>query len=74
MQLNPNDPRLIIGIVALVVIIAVVVAVIAYQRKKKAEHLRTRFGSEYDRTVLERGFQKPVARLLVYSTLLSRFA
>lgn len=26
------------------------------------------------RTVLERGFQKPVARLLVYSTLLSRFA
>jgi len=58
MQLNPNDPRLIIGIVALVVIIAVVVAVIAYQRKKKAEHLRTRFGSEYDRTVLERGSER----------------
>jgi hypothetical protein len=58
MQLNPNDPRLIIGIVALVVIIAVVVAVIVYQRKKKAEHLRTRFGSEYDRTVLERGSER----------------
>jgi hypothetical protein len=42
MQLNPNDPRLIIGIVI-------------YQRKKKAEHLRARFGTEYDRTVLERG-------------------
>jgi len=58
MQLNPNDPRLIIGIVALVVIIAAVVAVIVYQRKKKAEHLRTRFGSEYDRTVLERGSER----------------
>jgi hypothetical protein len=58
MQLNPNDPRLIIGIVVLVVIIAVVVAIVIYQRKKKAEHLRTRFGSEYDRTVLERGSER----------------
>jgi hypothetical protein len=58
MQLNPNDPRLIIGIVALVMIIAVVIAVVIYQRKKKAEHLRTRFGSEYDRTVLEHGSER----------------
>jgi len=55
MQLNPNDPRLIIGVVVLVVIVAIVIAVIVYQRKKKVEHLRGRFGSEYDRTVLERG-------------------
>jgi FtsZ-interacting cell division protein ZipA len=55
MQLNPTDPRLIIGIVVLVVIIAVVVAILIYQRKKKTEHLRSRFGSEYERTVLERG-------------------
>jgi FtsZ-interacting cell division protein ZipA len=55
MQLNPSDPRLILGIVLLVVIIAVVVAILMYQRKKKTEHLRSRFGSEYERTVLERG-------------------
>ena len=55
MQLNPTDPRLIIGIVALVVIIAVVVAVLVRERRKKTEHLRARFGSEYERTVLERG-------------------
>jgi hypothetical protein len=58
MQLNPNDPRVIIGIIVLVVIIAVVIGVIVYQRKKKAEHLRNRFGSEYDRTVLERGSER----------------
>jgi hypothetical protein len=58
MQLNPSDPRLIIAIVALVVIIAVVIAIVVYQRKKKTEHLRSRFGSEYDRTVLERGSER----------------
>jgi hypothetical protein len=58
MQLNPNDPRVIIGIIVLVVIIAVVIGVIVYQRKKKAEHLRNRFGSEYERTVLERGSER----------------
>jgi hypothetical protein len=58
MQLNPSDPRLIIGIVVLVVIIAGVVAILMYQRKKKTEHLRSRFGSEYERTVLERGSER----------------
>ena len=58
MQLNPSDPRLIIGIVALVVIIAVVVAVLVQQRRKKTEHLRARFGTEYERTVLERGSER----------------
>jgi hypothetical protein len=55
MQLNPSDPRLIIGIIVLVVIIAIVVAILVYERHKKTAHLRSRFGTEYDRTVLERG-------------------
>jgi hypothetical protein len=58
MQLNPSDPRLIIGIVALVVIIAVVVAILVRERRKKTEHLRAHFGSEYERTVLERGSER----------------
>jgi FtsZ-interacting cell division protein ZipA len=58
MQLSPTDPRLIIGIVVLVVIIAIVVAVIMRERKKKTERLRSRFGSEYDRTVTERGSER----------------
>jgi len=58
MQLNPSDPRLIIGIVALVVIIAVVVAILVRERRKKTERLRARFGSEYERTVLERGSER----------------
>jgi hypothetical protein len=58
MQLNPSDPKLIIGIVALVVIIGVVVAILVRERRKKTEHLRARFGSEYERTVLERGSER----------------
>jgi hypothetical protein len=58
MQLNPTDPRLIIGIVALVVIIAVVAVILVQARRKKTERLRARFGSEYERTVLERGSER----------------
>lgn len=58
MHLNPTDPRLILAIVALVVIIAVAIAIVVYQRKQKTEHLRSRFGTEYDRTVLERGSER----------------
>ncbi len=58
MQLNPNDPRLIIGIIVFVVIVAIVIAIVVYQRKKNAERLRNRFGSEYDRAVLERGSER----------------
>ena len=58
MQLNPTDPRLIIGIVALVVIIAVVAVILVQARRKKTERFRARFGSEYERTVLERGSER----------------
>jgi len=58
MQLNPSDPRLIIAIIVTVVIIAIVVAILVHERRKKTEHLRSRFGTEYDRTVLERGSER----------------
>ena len=58
MQINPSDPRLIIGLVVFVVILAIVIAVVVAQRKKNTERLRNRFGSEYDRTVLERGSER----------------
>jgi hypothetical protein len=58
MQLNPSDPRFIVGVVVLVVIIALVVAILVYERRKKTAHLRSRFGTEYDRTVLERGSER----------------
>jgi hypothetical protein len=58
MQLNPSDPKFIIGIVVLVVIIAIVVAIVVTQRRKNTARLRNRFGSEYDRTVLERGSER----------------
>ncbi len=35
MQLNPSDPRLILGIVVLVVIIAITVIIVVYQRGKE---------------------------------------
>jgi FtsZ-interacting cell division protein ZipA len=58
MQLNPSDPRLIIGIIVVVVIIAIVAAIVVHERRKKTQHLRSRFGTEYDRTVLERGSER----------------
>ena len=58
MQLNPSDPRFIIGIIVVVVIIAIVAAIVVHERRKKTQHLRSRFGTEYDRTVLERGSER----------------
>lgn len=64
MNLNLNDPRVIIGAVVLVLI--VVIAVFAYinNRRKTTAGLRKRFGSEYDRAVHEHGSEtKAEARL-----------
>jgi hypothetical protein len=58
MQLNPTDPRLITGILVLVVIFAIVIAIIVRERRKNTDRLRNRFGTEYDRTVLERGSER----------------
>jgi hypothetical protein len=58
MHLSPTDPRLIIGIIVLVVIIAIAIAVAVRGRRRKTDHLRSRFGTEYDRTVLEQGSER----------------
>jgi len=55
MQLNPSDPKFIIALVVIAVIIVIAVALVISNRRKKTAGLRQRFGSEYDRAVLEHG-------------------
>jgi len=55
MHVDLTDPRLItVGVVVLLLIL-VGVALDARRRRKRTAELRCRFGSEYDRTVLEHG-------------------
>jgi hypothetical protein len=55
MHLNLTDPRLIAGLVVVVLVIVVGVALYVRSRRKTTAGLRNRFGSEYDRAVLEHG-------------------
>jgi hypothetical protein len=55
MQPGPIDPRLITVGVAILIIILIGVALYVHRRKQKTVALRQRFGSEYERTVLEHG-------------------
>jgi hypothetical protein len=55
MHLNLTDLRLIAGVVAMVLIIVVAVALYVRNRRKTTAGFRKRFGSEYDRAVLEHG-------------------
>jgi hypothetical protein len=64
MQLNPSDPRFIIALVVIALIVVIAVAVYISKRRKTSADLRQRFGSEYDRAVLEHGSEsKAEARL-----------
>jgi hypothetical protein len=64
MHFNLTDPRLIAGVVVIVLIIVVVAALYARNRRKTTAGFRKRFGSEYDRAVLEHGSeQKAEAKL-----------
>ena len=64
MQLNPSDPKFIIALVVIAVIIVIAVALVISNRRKKTAGLRQRFGTEYDRAVLEHGSEsKAEARL-----------
>jgi hypothetical protein len=58
MNLNLMDPKLIAGVV--VVILAIVVAVALYVRKRKSTtaELRDRFGPEYQRAVQTHGSER----------------
>ncbi|MCU1292434.1 MAG: putative secreted protein [Bryobacterales bacterium] len=48
------DPKIVIAIVIVVVVLAVV-AVLLVTRRRKSEHLKQKFGSEYDRLVHQHG-------------------
>ena len=55
MHLSLTDPRLIAGVVVVVLIIIIGVAFYVRNRRKTTEGFRNRFGPEYDRAVLEHG-------------------
>jgi hypothetical protein len=58
MHLNLTDPRLIAGVVGIVLIIIVGVALFVRNRRKTTVGFRNRFGPEYDRAVLEHGSER----------------
>ena len=65
-----SDPAVVTVVVAAVVALVVVALVVALLRRKKTgsqrqEHLRERFGPEYDRTVESSGDQRRASSLTV---------
>jgi hypothetical protein len=58
MHLNLTDPRLIAGVIVIVLIIVVGVAFYVRNRRKTTAGFRNRFGPEYDRAVLEHGSER----------------
>jgi hypothetical protein len=58
MHLNLTDPRLIAGVVVIVLIIVVGVALFVRNRRKTTAGFRNRFGPEYDRAVLTHGSER----------------
>ncbi len=55
MQLNTSDPKFIIGLVVILAIIVIGVALYVRNRRKTTAKLRERFGTEYDRAVVQHG-------------------
>jgi hypothetical protein len=49
------DPKTLVAIVVLVAAVILVVTAIVLSRKRRSQHLRQRFGPEYDRAVQSRG-------------------
>ncbi len=49
------DQRTLIAIVIVVAVVAIAAALMIVYRKRRSQHLKQRFGPEYDRTVLQRG-------------------
>src|SRR5580692_5624252 len=65
MQFNLMDPKLIAGVVVIVLIIVVGVALYVRRQRTITARLRGRFGSEYDRAVLEQGSEHKAEAKLV---------
>ena len=49
------DPKILTAVIVVIVAILVVVAVLLVTRRRKTEHLKQKFGSEYDRVVHQHG-------------------
>lgn len=64
MHFNLTDPRLIAGVVVIVLIIVVGVALFVRNRRKTTAGFRKRFGSEYDRAVLDHGSEHKAEAML----------
>ena len=65
MHFNLMDPKLIAGVVVIVLIIVVGVALYVRRQRTITAGLRGRFGSEYDRAVLEQGSEHKAEAKLV---------
>jgi hypothetical protein len=64
MHFSLTDPRFIFGVLVIVLIIGTVAGIYLERRKKTTVALRKRFGTEYDRAVIEHGSeQKAEAKL-----------
>ncbi len=55
MHLNLSTTNLVIALIAITLVVIITIALYQNHRRNTAAHLRERFGSEYDRTVLEHG-------------------
>lgn len=66
MNLNFNDPNVLIATIAIILLILVCIAlIVASRRKKRTAELRSRFGTEYDLAVREeRSRRKAEGKLL----------
>jgi hypothetical protein len=49
------DPKILTAIIVVIVAVLVVVAVLLVTRRRRTEHLKQKFGSEYDRVVHQHG-------------------
>ena len=58
------DPKILTAIIVVIVAVLVVVAVLLVTRRRKTEHLKQKFGSEYDRVVHQHGDPRRAETLL----------
>jgi hypothetical protein len=73
MRLDSIDPRLIVGLVAILLVLTVAVVLYVRHGRKKTAALRRRFGTEYDRAVVEHGSEhKAEAKLVDRETRVDR--
>jgi hypothetical protein len=60
-----TSPAFLIGAVVVLILIVAAFAIAAHERKKKTEHLRSRFGPEYDLALTSEGNQRKAEAALL---------